>query len=101
MTGRVHRFLTSALIVYLFQIFPFVSADGQRQVVRQMLELCPTNKILWSSMSCLLSSSGCRSSSSYQPMVIGGQNRSIWEHSKPAMPFIRYSKLYFCCSRID
>lgn len=31
------------------EIFPFVSADGQRQVVRQMLELCPTNKIMWSS----------------------------------------------------
>ncbi|EIN05840.1 hypothetical protein PUNSTDRAFT_145746 [Punctularia strigosozonata HHB-11173 SS5] len=30
------------------EIFPFVSADGQREVVRQMLELCPTNKILWS-----------------------------------------------------
>ncbi|KAI0698477.1 amidohydrolase-domain-containing protein [Cytidiella melzeri] len=30
------------------EIFPFVSAEGQLAVVRQMLELCPTNKILWS-----------------------------------------------------
>ena len=31
------------------EVFPFVSAAGQRNVVRQVLELCPTNKILWSS----------------------------------------------------
>lgn len=31
------------------EIFPFVSADGQAAVVRQVLELCPTNKMLWSS----------------------------------------------------
>ncbi|KAL4072268.1 amidohydrolase 2 [Scleroderma citrinum] len=30
------------------EIFPVVSADGQRTVIRQMLELAPTNKILWS-----------------------------------------------------
>ncbi|KAI0334155.1 amidohydrolase 2 [Cubamyces sp. BRFM 1775] len=30
------------------EIFPFLSADGQRQVVRQVLELAPTNKIMWS-----------------------------------------------------
>ncbi|KAH7924332.1 amidohydrolase 2 [Leucogyrophana mollusca] len=30
------------------EIFPFVSGEGQRAVVRQMLELCPTNKLLWS-----------------------------------------------------
>ncbi|KAG1744372.1 amidohydrolase 2 [Suillus lakei] len=30
------------------EIFPFISADGQRTVVRQVLELAPTNKILWS-----------------------------------------------------
>ncbi|KAJ8472931.1 hypothetical protein ONZ51_g8177 [Trametes cubensis] len=29
------------------EIFPFLSADGQRQVVRQVLELAPTNKIMW------------------------------------------------------
>ena len=32
------------------EIFPFLSADGQRQVVRQVLELAPTNKIMWSSV---------------------------------------------------
>ena len=31
------------------EIFPFLSADGQRQVIRQVLELAPTNKIMWSS----------------------------------------------------
>ena len=33
------------------EIFPFVSPDGQREVLRQALELAPTNKIMWSSMS--------------------------------------------------
>lgn len=31
------------------EIFPFLSADGQKTVVRQVFELCPTNKIMWSS----------------------------------------------------
>lgn len=31
------------------QIFPFVAAHGQRDIIRQILELCPTNKIMWSS----------------------------------------------------
>lgn len=35
------------------EIFPFLSADGQRDVVKQVLELCPTNKIMWSSASLL------------------------------------------------
>ncbi|KDQ54522.1 hypothetical protein JAAARDRAFT_135303 [Jaapia argillacea MUCL 33604] len=30
------------------EIFPFVNGEGQRDVIRQVLELCPTNKILWS-----------------------------------------------------
>ncbi|KAK0463211.1 amidohydrolase 2 [Desarmillaria tabescens] len=30
------------------EIFPMVSAHGQKAVVRQMLEITPTNKILWS-----------------------------------------------------
>ncbi|KAH8117636.1 amidohydrolase-domain-containing protein [Phellopilus nigrolimitatus] len=30
------------------EVFPFVSKEGQRNVVRQVLELCPTNKMLWS-----------------------------------------------------
>lgn len=34
------------------EIFPFVSPDGQREVLRQVLELAPTNKIMWSSASC-------------------------------------------------
>lgn len=33
------------------EVFPFISAEGQLSVVRQMLELCPTNKIMWSSAS--------------------------------------------------
>lgn len=31
------------------EIFPVLSVDGQRAVIKQMLELAPTNKILWSS----------------------------------------------------
>jgi len=31
------------------EIFPFVAAHGQRDIIRQILELCPTNKIMWSS----------------------------------------------------
>jgi predicted TIM-barrel fold metal-dependent hydrolase len=31
------------------EIFPMVSGKGQRAVVRQVFELCPTNKIMWSS----------------------------------------------------
>lgn len=31
------------------EVFPFVSAAGQRKVVELALELCPTTKILWSS----------------------------------------------------
>ncbi|KAH0834001.1 amidohydrolase 2 [Lanmaoa asiatica] len=30
------------------EVFPFLSGDGQRAVIRQVLELSPTNKILWS-----------------------------------------------------
>ncbi|THU93831.1 amidohydrolase 2 [Dendrothele bispora CBS 962.96] len=30
------------------EIFPFVSGPGQRSIFRQVLDLCPTNKILWS-----------------------------------------------------
>ncbi|KAF7356671.1 CBM1 domain-containing protein [Mycena venus] len=29
------------------EVFPFVSGSGQRSIIRQVLELCPTNKILW------------------------------------------------------
>ena len=30
------------------EVFPFVSQDGQEQVVRQALELTPTSKLMWS-----------------------------------------------------
>ncbi|KAL1878783.1 hypothetical protein VTK73DRAFT_7540 [Phialemonium thermophilum] len=30
------------------EVFPFVSQDGQESVVRQILELCPWSKIVWS-----------------------------------------------------
>ncbi|KAE9406135.1 hypothetical protein BT96DRAFT_876007 [Gymnopus androsaceus JB14] len=30
------------------EIFPMVSGSGQRAALREVLELCPTNKILWS-----------------------------------------------------
>ncbi|KAF4611557.1 hypothetical protein D9613_003781 [Agrocybe pediades] len=31
------------------EVFPFVSGEGQRSIIRQILELSPTNKIMWSS----------------------------------------------------
>ena len=31
------------------EIFPCLSGDGQRDTLRQVLELAPTNKIMWSS----------------------------------------------------
>ncbi|KUJ18870.1 glutamine synthetase/guanido kinase [Mollisia scopiformis] len=30
------------------EVFPFVSKDGQEKVVREILELCPTEKLCWS-----------------------------------------------------
>ncbi|KAJ3873514.1 amidohydrolase-domain-containing protein [Lentinula edodes] len=30
------------------EIFPMISGSGQRSVIREVLEICPTNKILWS-----------------------------------------------------
>jgi predicted TIM-barrel fold metal-dependent hydrolase len=33
------------------EVWPFISASGQRDVVRQSLELCPSSKVLWSSTS--------------------------------------------------
>ncbi|KAG6844507.1 hypothetical protein H0H87_006332 [Tephrocybe sp. NHM501043] len=30
------------------EIFPYISAHGQRAVIRQILEMAPTNKIMWS-----------------------------------------------------
>ncbi|KAF4633651.1 hypothetical protein G7Y89_g4467 [Cudoniella acicularis] len=30
------------------EVFPFLSKDGQEKVIREILELCPTEKVLWS-----------------------------------------------------
>ena len=30
------------------EVFPFISRDGQEAVIRQVLELCPWSKVLWS-----------------------------------------------------
>jgi len=30
------------------EVFPCVSSQGQKAIIRQILELCPTNKIMWS-----------------------------------------------------
>jgi hypothetical protein len=30
------------------EVFPFISKEGQENVIREVLELCPTQKILWS-----------------------------------------------------
>jgi len=30
------------------EVFPFVSKEGQENVVREILELCPTEKVVWS-----------------------------------------------------
>lgn len=32
------------------EIFPQVSASGQRNVVNEVIELCPLNKVMWSSV---------------------------------------------------
>jgi predicted TIM-barrel fold metal-dependent hydrolase len=51
---REAGYLTSVFAnVYLDfgEIFPFVSAGGQRKVLEMVLELCPTTKIMWSSKS--------------------------------------------------
>ena len=42
------------------EVFPCLSAEGQRNVVRQVLELAPTSKILWSS-AYISKLSACRS----------------------------------------
>lgn len=34
----------------LGEVWPFVSGEGQKALVSQAFELCPTNKIIWSSM---------------------------------------------------
>lgn len=30
------------------EVFPFISKEGQENVVREILELCPTEKLMWS-----------------------------------------------------
>ena len=56
------------------EIFPMVSKTGQKDTLRQVLELCPTNKILWSSTSTLYCAapSLCIKWFLTQPMDIGG-----------------------------
>lgn len=44
------------------EVFPMVSADGQRDIVRQVFELAPTNKILFSSECFLLDKIKARNS---------------------------------------
>jgi hypothetical protein len=42
------------------EIFRMVSGPGQRSIIHQVLELCPTNKILWSSeVACYLQLYAC------------------------------------------
>jgi predicted TIM-barrel fold metal-dependent hydrolase len=36
------------------EVFPVVSGRGQEALIRQVLELAPTNKIMWSSELCQL-----------------------------------------------
>ena len=62
------------------EIFPFLSAEGQAHTVKQVLELCPTNKIMWSSEylgSPLQYDRLCRAGT-LQAMVTGGQNHTTW-----------------------
>ena len=70
------------------EIFPFLSAEGQVSVIKQVLELCPTNKIMWSSESyfCLPPRNlhityGCRSFLC-QLMAIGGPSRTTLARSR-------------------
>jgi predicted TIM-barrel fold metal-dependent hydrolase len=39
------------------EVFPVVSGSGQVTLIRQVLELAPTNKVMWSSESSQLASS--------------------------------------------
>ncbi|KAG9311047.1 amidohydrolase 2 [Chiua virens] len=67
------------------EIFPFLSGEGQREVIRQMLDLAPTNKILWSSM--IMSSRACSETSAHVTQQLtdtGGQNLIIWPVYKRA-----------------
>ncbi|KAL0951556.1 hypothetical protein HGRIS_008238 [Hohenbuehelia grisea] len=48
---REAGYLTSAypnVFLDFGEVFPMVSGAGQRAIIRQVLELCPTNKIMWS-----------------------------------------------------
>ena len=77
------------------EIFPFLSAEGQVGVVRQMLELCPTSKLLWSSQSTRLRTlfqSRMLTYLSFQPMDIGGRNHIILAYYRLVKP---YSKFVF------
>lgn len=52
--SRDAGFLASAyqnVYVDFGEVFPVVSRHGQCSVVRQLLEITPTNKIMWSSKS--------------------------------------------------
>lgn len=31
------------------EVFPMLSVDGQKSVIKEIMELVPTNKLLWSS----------------------------------------------------
>lgn len=41
--------LLHLIVDCISQIFPVVSAQGQKAILSQLLELTPTNKLLWSS----------------------------------------------------
>jgi predicted TIM-barrel fold metal-dependent hydrolase len=76
------------------EVFPFVSASGQSAVVQQVLELAPTNKIMWSSTSppwffFFLSLPFAHWLWWLQPTGIGGRNHTTWARDKRAR----------CCGR--
>ena len=65
------------------EIFPFLSPDGQMSVVKQVLELCPTNKIMWSSEFRRLRAFSLADTVMYQRTVTGGQSHTILALYKP------------------
>ncbi len=70
------------------EVFPAVSRHGQEALIRQALELAPTNKLMWSS-ELFFNEIGAWNYIRAQVMVIGGQRPIIWVVIRHARPFPR------------
>jgi predicted TIM-barrel fold metal-dependent hydrolase len=77
---------------WLRQVFPMVSAEGQRNVIRQVLELCPTNKIMWSSEFPWFGSDNSMTQI-VQAMDIGGQSHIFLGYTRRERHCLRYQNV--------